>query len=120
MTRRFKNSSAAPANTAAARELKGTKIDRVYIGSCTGGKTTDMSAAASLLVNKTVEIDTFVVPATTEVDRDLDEQKIDGKSLREIFQQAGAKIGRPSPQQSSEMLKTPQHFYVPSCRGSSD
>ena len=86
----------SPANTAAARELKGTKIDRVYIGSCTGGKRTDMSAAASLLLNKTVKIDTFVVPATTEVDRDLDEQKIGEKSLREIFEQAGAKIGRPS------------------------
>ena len=86
----------SPANTATARELKDTKIDRVYIGSCTGGKTTDMSAAVSLLANKAVKIDTFVVPATTEVDRDLDEQKIGGKSLREIFEQAGATIGRPS------------------------
>ena len=55
-----------------------------------------MLAAASLLGGKTVKVDTFVVPATTEVDRDLDERKISGKSLREIFQQAGAKIGRPS------------------------
>jgi len=86
----------SPANTAPARELKGTRIDRVYIGSCTGGKTTDMLAAASLLAKTAVKIDTFVVPATTEVDRDLDEQKIGGKSLREIFGQAGCKIGRPS------------------------
>ena len=86
----------SPANVDSAGNLKGTGIDRVYIGSCTGGKTTDMLAAASLLGGKTVKVDTFVVPATTEVDRDLDERKISGKSLREIFQQAGAKIGRPS------------------------
>ena len=86
----------SPANVASARSLKQTRIDRVYIGSCTGGKTTDMAAAASLLIGKSVRIDTFVVPATTEVDRDLDEQRICGKSLREIFEQAGAKIGRPS------------------------
>jgi len=86
----------SPANVASARKLKGTGIDRVYIGSCTGGKTTDMLAAAALLVGKTVKIDTFVVPATTEVDRDLDEQKISGKSLRQVFEQAGCKIGLPS------------------------
>jgi len=52
-----------------------------------------MLAAASLLAERTVKVDTFVVPATTEVDRDLDQQKINGRSLREIFEQAGAKIG---------------------------
>ena len=86
----------SPDKAATARKLKGTRIDRVYIGSCTGGKTTDMSAAARLLINKEVKIDTFVVPATVEVDSDLDEQKISGKSLRQIFEQAGCKIGRPS------------------------
>ena len=86
----------SPANVVSARSLKGSSVDRVYIGSCTGGKTTDMLAAAGLLAQKTVKIDTFVVPATTEVDRDLDQQKINGKSLRQIFQRAGAKIGRPS------------------------
>jgi len=86
----------SPANTATARSLKDVSIDRVYIGSCTGGKTTDMAAAASLLAGRSVKVDTFVVPATVEVDDDLDEQKIDGKSLREIFEGAGAKIGRPS------------------------
>ena len=86
----------SPANGATARSLKGTKIDRAYIGSCTGGKTTDMVAAATLLAGQSVKVETFVVPATVQVDRDLDEQKIDGRSLREIFEQAGAQIGRPS------------------------
>ncbi len=86
----------SPANRATARSLKGVSIERVYIGSCTGGKTTDMAAAASLLVGRSVKAETFVVPATVQVDNDLDEQKIDGQSLREIFERAGAKIGRPS------------------------
>ena len=40
-----------------------------------------------------MKIDTFVVPATTEVARGLDTEKIGGKSLRDIFLAAGAKIG---------------------------
>jgi 3-isopropylmalate/(R)-2-methylmalate dehydratase large subunit len=40
-----------------------------------------------------VKIDTFVVPATTEVARGLDTETIGGKTLREIFTNAGAKIG---------------------------
>ena len=86
----------SPSNTAPARSLKGVSIERVYIGSCTGGKTTDMAAAASLLAGRSVKTETFVVPATVAVDNDMDEQKIEGQSLREIFIQAGAKIGRPS------------------------
>jgi 3-isopropylmalate/(R)-2-methylmalate dehydratase large subunit len=40
-----------------------------------------------------VKIDTFVVPATTEVARGLETEKVDGKSLKDIFLAAGAKIG---------------------------
>ena len=47
------------------REVKGTKLDRAYIGSCTGGKMTDFRAAARILQGRTVWIDTFIVPATT-------------------------------------------------------
>src|SRR5438445_9215375 len=42
---------------------------------------------------KEVKIDTFVVPATTEIARGLDTERIGTKSLREIFLAAGAKIG---------------------------
>ena len=83
----------SPDNKATVTEVKGTKLDRAYIGSCTGGKLTDFKAAAELLKGKEVKIDTFVVPATTEVARGLDSEKIGGKSLREIFLAAGAKIG---------------------------
>jgi 3-isopropylmalate/(R)-2-methylmalate dehydratase large subunit len=83
----------SPDNKANVSQVKGTKLDRAYIGSCTGGKLTDFKAAAGLLNGKTVKIDTFVVPATTEVARGLDTEKIGGKSLRDIFLAAGAKIG---------------------------
>ncbi|MCS6865683.1 MAG: 3-isopropylmalate dehydratase large subunit [Gemmataceae bacterium] len=83
----------SPDNKAFVSEVKGTKLDRAYIGSCTGGKLTDFKAAAELLRGKSVKIDTFVVPATTEVARGLDTEKIGGQTLREIFLAAGAKIG---------------------------
>ncbi|MFO0799207.1 MAG: aconitase/3-isopropylmalate dehydratase large subunit family protein [Gemmataceae bacterium] len=83
----------SPDNKAFVSEVKGMKLDRAYIGSCTGGKLTDFRAAAGLLNGKSVKIDTFVVPATTEVARGLDTETIGGKSLREIFVGAGAKIG---------------------------
>jgi 3-isopropylmalate/(R)-2-methylmalate dehydratase large subunit len=86
----------SPDNRAFVSEVKGTKLDRAYIGSCTGGKLTDFRAAADLMKGKSVKIDTFVVPATTEVDRGLDTEMIGGKSLRNIFLAAGAKIGEAS------------------------
>jgi 3-isopropylmalate/(R)-2-methylmalate dehydratase large subunit len=83
----------SPDNKAFVSEVKGTKLDRAYIGSCTGGKLTDFRAAAGILNGKAVKIDTFVVPATTEVAAGLDTEMIGGKSLRNIFLNAGAKIG---------------------------
>ena len=86
----------SPDNKANVSDVKGTKLDRAYIGSCTGGKLTDFKAAAGIMNGKTVKIDTFIVPATTEVARGLDTEKIGGKSLRDIFLAAGAKIGEAS------------------------
>ncbi len=39
----------SPDNKATVTEVKGTKLDRAYIGSCTGGKLTDFKAAAGIL-----------------------------------------------------------------------
>jgi len=83
----------SPGNRAAAAELADVEIQRVYIGSCTGGKTTDFLAAAMILAGKSVKAETFIVPATTQVDANLDRRQVDGKSLREIFTQAGCRIG---------------------------
>ncbi len=86
----------SPDNRAFVSEVKGTHLDRAYIGSCTGGKLTDFRAAASVLNGKSVRIDTFVVPATSEIAADLKRERIGNRSLEEIFLNAGAKIGSPS------------------------
>ena len=83
----------SPDNRARVREVEGTPLDRAYIGSCTGGKITDFIAAAKILDGRKAKIDLFIVPATTEVDRNLDKEKIGNKTLRQIFLEAGARIG---------------------------
>jgi 3-isopropylmalate/(R)-2-methylmalate dehydratase large subunit len=86
----------SPDNRAFVREVQGTPLDRAYIGSCTGGKLTDFVAAARILKNRAVKIDTFVVPATSEVAQGLKTQKVGDTTLEEVFLAAGAKIGPPS------------------------
>ena len=86
----------SPDNRATVTQVKGTKLDRAYIGSCTGGKLTDFRAAAGILRGKEVRIDTFIVPATTEVAAGLKTEKIGNQTLEEIFLNAGAKIGEAS------------------------
>lgn len=86
----------SPDNRAYVSEVRGTKLDRAYIGSCTGGKMTDFRAAASILQGKHVKIDTFVVPATSEVAKSLITEKLNGKTLEQVFLDAGAKLGPPS------------------------
>jgi 3-isopropylmalate/(R)-2-methylmalate dehydratase large subunit len=86
----------SPDNRAFVSEVSGTKLDRAYIGSCTGGKLTDFRAAAAILKGKEVRIDTFVVPATSEIAAGLKRERLNGQSLEEIFLAAGAKIGEPS------------------------
>jgi 3-isopropylmalate/(R)-2-methylmalate dehydratase large subunit len=83
----------SPDNKALVREVEGTAIDRAYVGSCTGGKITDFIAAAKILNGRKSKTDLYIVPATTEVNRNLDIEKIGGKTLRQIFIEAGAKIG---------------------------
>ncbi len=86
----------SPDNRATVREVQGTKLDRAYIGSCTGGKMTDFRAAAGILKGQSVKIDTFIVPATSEIARGLKTERLNGQSLEEIFVSAGAKLGEPS------------------------
>jgi 3-isopropylmalate/(R)-2-methylmalate dehydratase large subunit len=83
----------SPDNRDLARNLTDVKLDRAYIGSCTGGKRTDFLAAARILKGRQIAVPTFVVPATTEIDAALDEMQIDGQSLRSIFLEAGCMIG---------------------------
>jgi 3-isopropylmalate/(R)-2-methylmalate dehydratase large subunit len=86
----------SPDNRATVREVSGTKLDRAYIGSCTGGKMTDFRAAAKVLQGKSVKIDTFVVPATSEIAGQLKTEMLGGQTLEQVFLHAGAKLGEPS------------------------
>jgi len=76
--------------------VQGTKINRAYIGSCTGGKLSDFESAARLIRGQELKVDTFIVPATTEISRQMKEVTIEGQTLWDIFEQAGAKMGLPS------------------------
>ncbi len=93
----------SPDNTATARECSDVKLDRAYIGSCTGGKITDMIFAAAILRGNTVKIPTFVVPGSTEVHADMLRMNIEGQPLKpgekSIYQtmiDAGCQMGASS------------------------
>lgn len=83
----------SPDNKARACDLKDVELNQAYVGSCTGGKITDMKAAASILKGRKVKVDTVVVPATTEVHSALKTEKIDGQTLEQIFVDAGCVVG---------------------------
>ena len=70
-----------PGNRKLAREMTDMKLDRAYIGSCTGGKTSDFIAFAEIVKGQEVRIDTFGVPATPEIVNDLQTTEWDGKSV---------------------------------------
>ena len=52
-------------NVAKAKELKGTKIQQVFIGTCTNGRLEDIAVAASILKGKKRHPDTRLVVAPT-------------------------------------------------------
>src|SRR5207237_7295183 len=56
----------SPDNRAYVSQIQGTKLDRAYIGSCTGGKMTDFRAAGRVLEGTTVRNGSVVVPARNQ------------------------------------------------------
>lgn len=72
----------SPDNKDLARNLSDVKLDRAYIGSCTGGKITDMVMAANILDGETVAIPTYVVPGSTEVHQNMLTLGLDGEPCR--------------------------------------
>lgn len=56
-------------NTATARELQGTKIQQVFIGTCTNGRLPDLAVAAKILRGKKCHPDTRLVvgPASRKI-----------------------------------------------------
>jgi 3-isopropylmalate/(R)-2-methylmalate dehydratase large subunit len=63
------------------RELRGTKIDQVYIGSCTNGRIEDLRAAAAVIRGKTAApgLRAILAPATQDVYRKALEEGLIGE-----------------------------------------
>jgi 3-isopropylmalate/(R)-2-methylmalate dehydratase large subunit len=78
-----------PGNRALAKDLEYVKLDRAYIGSCTGGKTSDFVAFAEVVQGKKVAIDTYGVPATSEVVQELKDTLRGGSSVWDTLLNAG-------------------------------
>jgi 3-isopropylmalate/(R)-2-methylmalate dehydratase large subunit len=81
-----------PGNRALAKELEKIQLDRAYIGSCTGGKTSDFLAFAEILKGRSVKIDTFGVPATPDVVYELQNTLINGTSVWDSLESAGVQM----------------------------
>ncbi len=90
----------SPDNKDTAHNCREVKIDRAYVGSCTGGKITDMIFAANILKGRQVKVATFVVPGSTEVHADMKRLNLRGvekgpneKSIEEVLLDAGCNLG---------------------------
>jgi 3-isopropylmalate/(R)-2-methylmalate dehydratase large subunit len=81
-----------PGQRRTAKELGHIRLDRAYIGSCTGGKTSDFLDFARILGGRKVAIDTFGVPATPEIVRDLQAAQWNGRSVWDMLIEAGVQM----------------------------
>ncbi len=81
-----------PGQRKKAKELNHIRLDRAYIGSCTGGKTSDFVEFAQVLRGKRVTIDTFGVPATPEIVHDLQTTRWGDRTIWQILEDAGVRM----------------------------
>lgn len=81
-----------PGQRKKAKDLGNITLDRAYVGSCTGGKTSDFLEFAHVLNGKRVKIDTFGVPATPEIVRDLQTTKWGEKTVWQILVDSGVQM----------------------------
>jgi 3-isopropylmalate/(R)-2-methylmalate dehydratase large subunit len=83
----------SPGNVKPVREMAGTEVNQIYIGSCTNGRLSDLRIAAQIFRGKQVanSVRVIVVPATTKIQRQAIEE-----GLAEIFIEAGACFSNPT------------------------
>ncbi|HMO66243.1 MAG TPA: aconitase family protein [Verrucomicrobiota bacterium] len=81
-----------PGQRKKAKDMGGTKLDRAYVGSCTGGKTSDFVEFARVLRGRRVSIDTFGVPATPDIVRDLQSTRWGDRTIWQILEDAGVRM----------------------------
>jgi len=74
-------------------DVEGTKVDQVYIGSCTNGRLEDLKIAAAYLKGKEISplVRGIVSPATPKVFRQADEE-----GIIKIFMDAGFCVTNPT------------------------
>lgn len=82
----------SPGNLKPVKEVAGTKITQVVIGSCTNGRFSDMQVAAEVLKDRQVHPDVtlLIIPASDRV-----AEKMEQEGLTAIFRKAGAIITSP-------------------------
>ncbi|RLC05457.1 MAG: 3-isopropylmalate dehydratase [Deltaproteobacteria bacterium] len=82
-----------PDNVKPVSQMKGTKIDQVYIGSCTNGRFEDLKIAAKVLEGHTIASDVraIVSPATPRIFSQTMEQ-----GILKIFMDAGFCVTNPT------------------------
>jgi 3-isopropylmalate/(R)-2-methylmalate dehydratase large subunit len=81
-----------PGQRKLAKEMGHVKLDRAYMGSCTGGKTSDFVEFARILQGRHVSVDTFGVPATPEIVHDLQNTRWGDKTVWQILEDAGVQM----------------------------
>ena len=64
--------------------LEDVAVDRVFIGSCTNGRLSDLRAAAAVLKGRKTAVSGLVVPGSTRVKRDAEAEGLD-----RVFRDAG-------------------------------
>ena len=70
--------------------MEGTKLDRVFIGTCTNGRIEDLRAAASVLRGRRAVVPGLVVPGSVPI-----KKQAEAEGLARIFTEAGLTWGEP-------------------------
>ena len=82
-----------PDQVRTVREMEGTKVDQIYIGSCTNGRIEDLRIAAAVLKGKHIapNVRAIVSPATPKIYRQALEE-----GIIQIFMDAGFCVTNPT------------------------
>jgi 3-isopropylmalate/(R)-2-methylmalate dehydratase large subunit len=82
-----------PDQVKTVREMEGTPVDQVYIGSCTNGRIEDLRVAAGVLRGKTVspKVRAIVSPATADI-----YNAAMNEGIIEVFMEAGFCVTNPT------------------------
>src|SRR6202023_2412392 len=72
---------------AGGQPIAGTKVDWVFIGSCTNSRLSDLSAAAALALGRRVAsgVTAWVVPGAEQVNRDSETEGLDEIFRNSVF-----------------------------------